>query len=64
MEYFDVVDQNGNPTGEIIERKEAHRRGIPHRTSHVWIARRRDGQVELLLQKRCKEKGNFEEYFE
>ena len=59
MEYFDVVDQNGNPTGEIIERKEAHRRGIPHRTSRVWIARRRDGQVELLLQKRCKEKDSY-----
>ena len=23
MEYFDVVDQNGIPTGEVVERKQA-----------------------------------------
>ena len=39
MEYFDVCDKNGLPTGEVIEREEAHRLGIRHRTAHVWIAR-------------------------
>lgn len=58
-EYFDIVDENGNPTGEIIERKEAHRKGILHRTAHVWIARRRNDRVELLLQKRCQDKDSF-----
>ena len=58
-EYFDIVDENGNPTGETIERKEAHRKGILHRTAHVWIARRRKGRVELLLQKRCQDKDSF-----
>ena len=58
-EYFDIVDENGNPTGETIERKEAHRKGILHRTAHVWIARRRNDRVELLLQKRCQDKDSF-----
>lgn len=56
MEWLDVVDENGNPTGEIVEREEAHEKGVRHRTSHVWIARRREGKTELLLQKRCEGK--------
>ena len=35
MEYFDIVDENGNPTGEIVSRDEAHDKGIRHRTAHV-----------------------------
>ncbi|MGN0435343.1 MAG: NUDIX domain-containing protein, partial [Wujia sp.] len=49
-------DENGVPTGETVERETAHRNGIRHRTSHVWIARCRDGRVELLLQKRSENK--------
>lgn len=52
MELLDVVDENGIPTGETVEREKAHREGIRHRTSHVWIARVKDGKVELLLQRR------------
>lgn len=59
MEYFDVVDENGMPTGEIVERKEAHRCGIAHRTAHVWIVRRVNGRVQILLQKRCQNKDSF-----
>lgn len=59
MEYFDIVDEMGNPTGETIERKEAHRKNIPHRTAHVWIVRRRGGCVEILLQKRCMQKDSY-----
>ena len=25
MEYLDIVDENGNPTGEKVERKYAHK---------------------------------------
>lgn len=49
MEYFDVVDEEGNKTGEIIERNEAHRKGICHRVIHVWVM---NSNNELLLQKR------------
>ena len=52
MELLDVVNQYGVPTGDIVEREEAHRLGICHRTSHVWVLRRVGKGVELLLQKR------------
>jgi isopentenyldiphosphate isomerase len=56
MELLDVVDQNGNPTGEVVARTLAHTEGIRHRTAHVWLARRKKGQVEVLLQKRSAQK--------
>ena len=59
MEYFDICDENGAPTGEIVERGQAHRLGIRHRTAHVWIARRREGRWQVLLQKRSDEKDSF-----
>ena len=37
MEYLDIVDENGQPTGQVVEREYAHRHGIRHRTSHVWL---------------------------
>ena len=52
-EYLDVVDTSGQPTGEIVERSIAHREGIPHRTAHLWLLRRRNGCVQILLQKRA-----------
>lgn len=59
MELFDVVDQYGNPTGKIVERNEAHEKGIRHRTSHIWIVREKDGRREVLLQKRAQKKDSF-----
>lgn len=59
MELFDIVDENGIPTGETIERTVAHKTGVRHRTSHVWIVRRKNNRVEILLQKRCKHKDSF-----
>ena len=59
MELFDIVDEHGIPTGEIIERTIAHKTGIRHRTSHVWIVRKCNDKVEILLQKRCKDKDSF-----
>ena len=59
MEYFDVCDGQGAPTGEVVSREEAHRLGIRHRTAHVWVARRREGRWEVLLQKRSADKDSF-----
>lgn len=53
MEYLDIVDENALPTGKIVERAVAHREGIPHRTSHLWLVRKRDHRVQILLQKRA-----------
>lgn len=59
MEYLDIVDMNGEPTGEVVERSKAHLLGIRHRTSHVWIYRIKNGKPQILLQKRCMTKDSF-----
>lgn len=64
MEYLDVVDENGVPTGKIVTRQEAHKEGYLHHTAHVWIVRHRHGIVQILLQKRCKDKDSFPECFD
>ena len=56
MEWLDVVDEKGNPTGELVERTRAHREGVRHRTAHVWLLRLRQGKTEVLLQKRSRGK--------
>jgi isopentenyldiphosphate isomerase len=59
MEFFDVVDLYGNPTGETVERTYAHTHAIRHRTAHIWIVRRAFGGVQILLQKRSADKDSF-----
>ena len=64
MEILDIVDRNGEPTGEQIDRETAHKNGIRHRTSHLWVARINKkhsetatlSDVQLLLQKRSDNK--------
>ena len=58
-EYLDIVDENGNPTGEIIDRTTAHQKGIRHRTAHVWLLRHKNGRIQILLQKRCAAKSSY-----
>ena len=38
-EIFDIIDTQGNPTGETVTREKAHAEGIPHRTAHIWMIR-------------------------
>ena len=53
MEYLDIRDKNGNPTGVIKERSLVHADGDLHGTSHVWIVKKNEkGSYDLLLQKR------------
>ena len=59
MELLDIVDENGIPTGAVVSREKAHAQGIRHRTSHVWLARKREGKLEILLQKRCETKDSW-----
>ena len=51
-EYLDIVDENGIPTGETVERETAHAKGIRHRTVHLWLVRKKDGKLQVLLQRR------------
>ena len=59
MEILDIVDEKGNPTGQTVERKKAHQEGIMHRTSHVWLLRKKQGKIQILLQKRSYTKESF-----
>ncbi|MBO6046132.1 MAG: NUDIX domain-containing protein [Erysipelotrichaceae bacterium] len=55
MELFDIVDEQGHPTGEIVERSVAHANGICHRTAHIWIIK----GDQVLLQKRSLNKDSY-----
>ena len=59
MEIFDIVDTEGYPTGQTVDRETAHREGIRHRTAHIWVIRERDGRYQVLLQKRSMNKDSF-----
>ena len=64
MEYLDIVTEDGIPTGRTAARDEVHREGLLHRTAHVWIARKRNGVWQVLLQKRSMEKESFPGMFD
>lgn len=59
MEMFDIVDELGNPTGEVVPRELAHKEGIRHRASHIWIINKTQNGVKVLLQKRSAHKDSF-----
>ena len=48
-EYLDILDENGNLTGEKASISESHKKGYWHRTVHVWIV---NSKKEILFQKR------------
>ena len=64
MEYLDIVDEYGRPTGKTIERTIAHEKGILHRTSHVWICRKHKSNIQILLQKRSRNKDSNPECYD
>ena len=64
MEYLDICDENGRPTGKTVSREQAHREGILHRTAHVWVIRREEGRTQVLLQKRSRQKESFPGMFD
>ena len=49
MEFFDICDERGLPTGEVVERSVAHSKGILHRTAHVWIIKKLETDAMVLL---------------
>ena len=56
MEFFDVLDANGNFSGENEERNTIHQNGLWHRSAHIWVF---NSQKEVLLQKRSDLKDTF-----
>ena len=60
MELLDLLREDGEPSGQVRWRTLVHLHGDWHRTSHVWVVRKRaDGGHDLLLQKRSGEKDSF-----
>ena len=53
MEYFDVLNENGEFTGKIESREECHKKGLWHRAVYGFIFNKNG---EVLLQKRSKNK--------
>jgi len=53
MEYFELYDPEGNPTGKTECRKKVHADGLWHATVHVWIY---NLNREILLQRRSLKK--------
>lgn len=53
MEYFDVLNENGEFTGIIAEREECHNKGLWHRAVYGFIFNKNG---DVLLQKRSANK--------
>lgn len=49
MDYLDVLDEFGKPTGEIKSRTAVHQDGDWHRGSHLWLV---NSKNEILIQQR------------
>jgi isopentenyldiphosphate isomerase len=58
-ELFDVVNDDGSPTGIVKRRADVHRDGDWHRAIHVWLHGERDGVPFLLLNLRSHEKDTW-----
>jgi isopentenyldiphosphate isomerase len=58
-ELLDVLDDLGRPTGEVVYKGEAHRRGLIHRCFHCWIAGQDAAGPYLLVQRRAAAKDTW-----
>ncbi len=55
-EFIDILDPNGNPTGETELKSTAHGEGLFHATVHIWFYTM---EGNLLLQQRGKDKDTY-----
>ena len=60
-ERIDVLDESGGPTGEVVWKSEAHRRGLWHRCFHCWVfgTDGAAGKPYLLVQRRASGKDTW-----
>ncbi|MCJ7468387.1 MAG: NUDIX domain-containing protein [Maribacter sp.] len=52
-ELVDILDSHGNSTGKTLLKSEAHRKGLFHRTVHIWLYTQNG---KILIQQRAKNK--------
>jgi Isopentenyldiphosphate isomerase len=55
-EYIDKLSPNGDKTGEIVLKSDAHKFGWHHATVHIWFY---TADKKILLQKRAETKKVF-----
>lgn len=53
-EYLNIVDENGNTTGEKELRSVVHAKGLWHRVVHIYFFRIKDDAIEILVHLRSK----------
>ncbi|MCI8290777.1 MAG: NUDIX domain-containing protein [Clostridia bacterium] len=53
MEIWDILDENGNKTGKIIQKGEEFPKGFYHQSADVWII---NSENKILIQKRAPQK--------
>ena len=53
-EYLDILDEEGDSTGQTAPRSVAHSQGFWHRTVHIYFYRKKENNVELLVHLRSK----------
>jgi len=56
MEYVDLLDSSGRPTGRRKPKQEVHRDGDWHGAAHVWIL---NTKGQILIQRRSPTKENW-----
>ncbi|SEM25282.1 Isopentenyldiphosphate isomerase [Aquimarina amphilecti] len=55
-ELIDILDKNGEFTGEVRLKSEAHQLGLYHASVHIWLY---TNDKKVLLQKRAKNKDTY-----
>lgn len=58
-ERIDALNERGEPTGEVVWKSEAHRKGIWHRCFHCWLLGEDSSGPYLLVQRRAAAKGTW-----
>ena len=53
VEYLDIVDEEGNYTGEVLEREEVHKKNLLHNEISIFVV---NDKGEVLLEKRSPNK--------
>ncbi len=53
-EYFDIVDEDNNLTGEQRSRKEVHEKGLWHRTVHIYYINKENNNYYFLVHLRSR----------
>ena len=59
MEQLEMFLPDGTHAGCGVDRARAHAEGVLHGASHVFICRKRNGEIEMLLQRRALCKDSF-----